>query len=88
MFIAVNNPQNQPFKAKSTLLEFQLFLGDPQAPGSKILKGIGRIEEIRAAVEVPVPTPPGYIFRLLQLSAEELAQLERHVHEILLKAAM
>lgn len=88
LFITVNNPQNQPFKAKTTLLEFQLFLGEPQTPGSKILKGIGRIEEIRAAVEVPIPTPQGYVFRILQLSAEELAQLESHIHEILLKAAM
>ncbi|MBM3381118.1 MAG: hypothetical protein FJY29_01610 [Betaproteobacteria bacterium] len=88
LFITVKNPQTQPFKAKSTLLEFQLFLGDPQTPGGGIIKGIGRIEEIRAAVEVPQPTPSGYVFRILQLSGEELATLESFIHEILLKAAM
>ena len=87
-FVVVNNMHHQPYQAKSTLLEFQLFLGEPHAPGSRILKGIGRIEDIRTAVEVPVPSPAGYVFRVLQISGEELLYLENYVHELLLKAAM
>ena len=88
LFVCVPNTPNQPFQAKTTLLEFQLFLGEPQSPGTRILKGIGRIEEIRSAVDVPVPTPSGYIFRILQLGGEELSHLEKYVHDQLLKAAM
>jgi len=88
LFICVPNTLNQPFQEKSTLLEFQLFLGEPQSPGSCILKGIGRIEEIKSPVDVPVPTPSGYIFRILQLGGEELSHLEKYVHDQLLKAAM
>lgn len=88
LFICVPNTLSQPFQAKSTLLEFHLFLGEPQSLGNRILKGIGRIEEIRSPVDVPVPTPSGYIFRILQLGGEELSHLEKYVHEQLLKAAM
>ncbi|NBO37018.1 hypothetical protein EBU99_00340 [bacterium] len=88
LFIVVPQPQTQPFQAKSTLLEIQLFLGEPASAGNKIIKCIGRIEEIRSAVDVPHPTPAGYIVRLVQLSAEDVLQIEKHINEKLINTAI
>lgn len=87
-FVVLSNPAHQSFQTKSTLVDFELFLGDPQAAGTKIIKGVARIEEIRPAIDVPLPTPAGYILKIVQLTAEALNQLENYVHERLLKAAM
>ena len=87
LFIAVAHPENCPFQAKATLVEFQFFLKEASGDG-QMLKGIGRIEEIRAATQVPVMIPSGYILRIVQISGTELALLEHFVHEEVMKAAM
>lgn len=88
IFVVENSPAKQPFQAKSTLLEFQMFLGEPQVQTTQIIKGVARIEEIQKALDLPVPTPSGYIMRILQIGAHDRNTLETFVHEHLLKAAM
>lgn len=87
LFIAVAHPENCPFQAKATLVEFQLFLKEGSGEG-QMLKGIGRIEEIRAATQIPFLSPSGYVLRIVQISGTELAILEHFVHEHVMKAAM
>jgi hypothetical protein len=87
-FVSCSEPKNYPFQAKSTLLEIHFFLGEPAHSGSRIIKSIGRIEEIRAAVDLPVPLPPGFIIRFLQISPDDAASLEKYIHERLLHTAV
>lgn len=88
LFIVCANPKQNPYQAKSTLLEIQLFLGEPTSAGTRMIKGIGRIEEVRAAVDVPLAAPAGYVVKFLQISSEDSNQLEKYIRERLLNAAI
>lgn len=88
IFIVCSNPKQFPFQVKTTLLELQLFLGDPASPATRIIKAMGRIEEIRPAVDLPMPAPSGYVVRLVQAGNEDSTALEKYVYEHLLSAAM
>lgn len=88
LFVVCANPAQFPFQTKSTLLEIQLFLNEPTSPGARIVKALGRIEDIRTAVEVPVPSPAGYVVRLVQMSSEDMQQLDKHLRELLLSTAI
>lgn len=88
LFAVCPNPNMFPYQAKSTLLELQLLLGEPQNPGSQTIRAIARIEELKAAVEVPQAVPAGYVLRLLQVQPEDSAKLERFIHDHLLNAAI
>lgn len=87
LFVQVAHPENLPFQPKATLVDFQLFLKESAGEGH-LIKGIGRIEEIRAATQVPFSIPSGYVLRIVQISGAELALLEQFVHEQVMKAAM
>lgn len=88
LYIACAHPKQFPFQVKTTLLDLQLFLGDPSSPATRIIKAMGRIEEIRPAVDLPTPAPAGYVVRLVQVSNEDSNTLEKYVYEHLLSAAM
>lgn len=94
LFVVCNAPQQFPFQAKSTLLEVQIFLDEPSAHVSRarteprIIKAIGRVEEIRPSTDLPVPTPAGYVLRLLQVSPEDSRNLENYLRELLLNNAI
>ncbi|MEN9811231.1 MAG: hypothetical protein RLZZ488_2798 [Pseudomonadota bacterium] len=88
VYIACSNPKQFPFQVKTTLLELQLFLGDPASPATRIIRAMGRIEEIRPAVDLPIPAPSGYVVRLVQVGNDDSIALEKYVYEHLLSAAM
>lgn len=88
LFIRVANFANQPFKVKSTLIEFELFLGDATESNTPIIRGIGHIEATKSAVDVPVAAPSGYVFKILQIKGDDLKRLEEYVHDKLLRTAM
>lgn len=87
-FIRVPNMGVQPYKTKSTLIEFELFLGESDIPDTAIVRGIGHIEEVRSSVDVPTPTPAGYVFKILQMRGDDVKRLEEYIHEKLLRTAM
>lgn len=88
MFVVCQAPQGHPFQKKTTLLEIQLFLGDPAAAGTRLIKCFGHIEDIRAAIDLPVPLPSGYVVRILQISTEDSVALEKFVLSQLAESAM
>lgn len=88
MYIHVANTANQPFKVKSTLIEFELFLGNAGEPNTRIIRGIGHIESAKSAMDVPVSTPSGYVFKVLQMKGDDLKLIEEYVHDQLLRTAM
>jgi hypothetical protein len=88
LFAVCQNTSQNPYQAKTTLLELQLFLGNPSHPNTPNIKAIARIEEIKTAVDVPQPTPAGYVLRLLQVQPEDSAKLERFINEHLLRTAI
>lgn len=88
LYIACSNPKQFPFQVKTTLLELQLFLGEASSPATRIIKAMGRIEEIRPAVDLPMPAPSGYVVRLVQVGNEDSVALEKFIYEHLLSAAM
>jgi len=79
MYVVCQAPQGHPFQKKTTLLEIQLFLGDPAAAGTQLIKCFGHIEDVRAAIDLPVPSPSGYVVRILQISTEDSVTLEKFV---------
>lgn len=88
LYIHVVNPSSQPFKVKSTLIEFELFLGEAGEPETHIIRGIGHIETLKNAVDVPIQVPSGYVFKVLQIKGDDLKSLEEYVHEKLLRTAL
>ena len=88
LFAVCQNTNQFPYQAKTTLLELQLFLGDASLPSTPNIRAIARIEEIKTAVDVPQPTPAGYVLRLLQVQPEDSAKIERFIHEHLLRTAI
>ncbi|MEY2986986.1 MAG: hypothetical protein RJB13_507 [Pseudomonadota bacterium] len=88
LYIQVAKASSQPFKVKSTLIEFELFLGDAGDPETRIIRGIGHIEAIKNAVDVPVQVPSGYVFKVLQIKGDDLKDLEDYIHERLLRTAL
>lgn len=87
-FIRVPNTASQPYKTKSTLIEFELFLGEAESSDTPIVRGIGHIEEVRGTVDVPTPAPAGYVFKILQMKGDDVKSLEEYIHEKLLRTAM
>lgn len=88
IFVVCQDTKQNPYQTMTTLLEIQLFLGEATAPNTPLIKAMGRIEKIKPALDLPVPTPSGYIIRLLQVGTEDARQLETYIHEHLLSAAM
>ena len=88
LYIQVANPSSQPFKVKSTLIEFELFLGNAGQQDTSIIRGIGHIESIKNAVDVPIKVPSGYVFKVLQIKGDELKILEEYIHEKILRTAL
>jgi hypothetical protein len=88
MFVVCGNTRAHPFQTKSTLLEIQLFLGDPAASGTPIVKCVGQVEEIRAAADLPFPAPSGYVVRLLQISTEDSVKIEKFVYSQMIESAI
>jgi hypothetical protein len=88
LFVVCSDTRMYPYQTKSTLLEIQLFLGDPSASGTPIIKCVGQVENIRATADLPLPTPAGFVLRILQISSEDSLTLEKFVYSQMIESAI
>lgn len=88
MYVVCNNTREHPFQTKSTLLDVQLFLGDAATTGTPIIKCIAQVEDVRPAVDLPLPAPSGYVLRILQISADDSSKLETFVYSQMIESAI